>query len=59
MMEAIYNHINAQKQFFIDKLAQAVAIPSVSGDAKMRSKVVEMSAWLKKEMESLGVEYLS
>jgi Cys-Gly metallodipeptidase DUG1 len=55
-MEAIFDCINSQKDFFIEKLAQAVAIPSVSGDAKMRSKVFEMSVWLKKEMESLGVE---
>jgi Cys-Gly metallodipeptidase DUG1 len=55
-MEAIYNHIDSQTDYFVKKLAEAVAIPSVSGDAKMRSKVVEMSVWLKKEMEELGAE---
>jgi Cys-Gly metallodipeptidase DUG1 len=40
---------------FIDRLATAVAIPSVSADASYRPKVHEMGDWLAKELETLGV----
>lgn len=45
---------NADK--FIDRLAKAVAIPSVSGDASYRQHVFDMATYLKAELESLGVK---
>ncbi|CAG7850464.1 Cys-Gly metallodipeptidase dug1; AltName: Full=GSH degradosomal complex subunit DUG1 [Serendipita indica DSM 11827] len=45
---------NADK--FIDRLAKAVAIPSVSGDASYRKHVFEMADFLKSELEALGVK---
>ncbi|OJT11867.1 Cys-Gly metallodipeptidase dug1 [Trametes pubescens] len=44
---------NAQK--FVDRLAQAVAIPSVSVDGAYRPDVIRMSAWLNSQLTSLGV----
>ncbi len=52
----IYTHIDSQAEWFIQKLKEAVAIPSVSGDLKFRSQVVGMADWLEKEMKTLGVE---
>ncbi|PVG01554.1 putative cytosolic nonspecific dipeptidase [Serendipita vermifera] len=51
---AKYVDDNANK--FIDRLAKAVAIPSVSGDASYREHVFAMSQFLKTELESLGVK---
>lgn len=45
---------NADK--FIERLAKAVAIPSVSGDASYRQHVFDMATYLKSELESLGVK---
>ena len=49
-------YVDAHEQAFIDRLAAAVAIPSVSGDAKHRQDVFAMADWLQKEMESLEVK---
>jgi len=46
--------IDANKAALIQRLADAVAIPSVSGDAKYRKHVFEMADWLKAELEKLG-----
>ena len=46
--------IDANKSILIDRLAEAVSIPSVSGDAKYRKHVFEMADWLKAELEKLG-----
>ncbi|KAM0791401.1 hypothetical protein ACM66B_005862 [Microbotryomycetes sp. NB124-2] len=43
----------------IERLAEAVAIPSVSGDAKYRPEVHRMGEWLQKELEKLGVDVRS
>ncbi|KAK4054442.1 hypothetical protein OIV83_000936 [Microbotryomycetes sp. JL201] len=43
----------------VERLAEAVAIPSVSGDAKYRPEVHRMGAWLQGELEKLGVEVRS
>jgi Cys-Gly metallodipeptidase DUG1 len=45
------------KKPFIDRLAAAVAIPSVSADASFRPEVHRMATFLAKELESLGAEY--
>ncbi|TFK53202.1 CNDP dipeptidase [Heliocybe sulcata] len=40
---------------FIQRLADAVAIPSVSGEAGRREDVVKMAHWLNGQLNSLGV----
>ncbi|KIM92403.1 hypothetical protein PILCRDRAFT_122062 [Piloderma croceum F 1598] len=45
---------NADK--FIQRLADAVAIPSISGDASRRGDVVKMALFLDNQLKSYGVE---
>ncbi|KAJ1527360.1 hypothetical protein HK096_010644, partial [Nowakowskiella sp. JEL0078] len=45
------------QQHYINRLAEAVAIPSVSGDASYRPDVIRMSTWLATELKRLGVSY--
>jgi acetylornithine deacetylase/succinyl-diaminopimelate desuccinylase-like protein len=51
------DRVDSLKKPFIDRLATAVAIPSVSADAAYRPKVHEMGDWLAKELEALSVKY--
>ncbi|PWN51840.1 CNDP dipeptidase [Violaceomyces palustris] len=46
--------IDANKDSIIQRLAKAVAIPSVSGDAAYRKHVFEMADWLLAELKGLG-----
>ncbi|PWN43398.1 CNDP dipeptidase [Ceraceosorus guamensis] len=48
--------IDANKAGLIKRLADAVAIPSVSGDARYRQDVFRMADWLVKELEALGAK---
>lgn len=48
-------YITSHQQDFIDRLAESVAIPSVSGDASYRPDVHRMGHWLKDKLVSLGV----
>lgn len=49
------DYVDANADSFIARLAKAVSIPSVSGDASYRKHVFEMAAWLESELTSLGV----
>ncbi|KAG8824080.1 hypothetical protein FRC19_002621 [Serendipita sp. 401] len=49
-------YVDANASKFIDRLAKAVEIPSVSGDASYRQHVFDMATFLKQELESLGVK---
>ena len=53
-MQNVYEHIDANQSYFIEKLAEVVAIPSVSGEAKYRPEVVKMGQWLESELVRLG-----
>ncbi|KAF8585641.1 putative cytosolic nonspecific dipeptidase [Ramaria rubella] len=53
--EAIIEYIDANADKFIARLAAAVAIPSISGDASNRGDVMKMAAFLKAELEAIGV----
>jgi Cys-Gly metallodipeptidase DUG1 len=57
-MQRIYDHIDANQNDLVSKLAQVVAIPSVSGDVAHRKDVVEMGNWLEKELKRLGATYV-
>ncbi|KAI8615937.1 hypothetical protein BC830DRAFT_1120212 [Chytriomyces sp. MP71] len=52
-MEAVYNHIDANTDKFIARLGEAIAIPSISGDASRRADVFRMGAWLRSALERL------
>ncbi|KAI9347029.1 hypothetical protein BDR26DRAFT_911164 [Obelidium mucronatum] len=52
-MEAVYAHIDANTKTYIDRLGEAIAIPSISGDASHRPDVIRMGAWLKAELTRL------
>jgi Cys-Gly metallodipeptidase DUG1 len=49
--------VDALQKPFIDRLAIAVAIPSVSADAAYRPEVHKMGKWLASELEALDVKY--
>ncbi|KAF5323022.1 hypothetical protein D9611_009221 [Ephemerocybe angulata] len=49
-------YIDSKADAFIQRLADAVAIQSVSGDAKRRGEVVRMAHWLDGQLKALGVE---
>ncbi|KIY49843.1 CNDP dipeptidase [Fistulina hepatica ATCC 64428] len=51
---AQYIDVNADK--FIQRLSDAVAIPSISSDAARRSDVIKMAHWLNSQLNALGVE---
>lgn len=53
---AVFQHIDASQQALIDRLAEAVAIPSVSGDKKHRGDVFKMADWLEGQMQGLGIK---
>ncbi|KAJ2983433.1 hypothetical protein NUW54_g10637 [Trametes sanguinea] len=52
---AFSDYIEKHASKFIDRLAQAVAIPSVSSDATRRPDVLTMGTWLNNQLQSLGV----
>ncbi|KAH9847049.1 CNDP dipeptidase [Lenzites betulinus] len=51
-----YKFIDDNAQPFIDRLAQAVAIRSVSNEPERRPEVKHMSKWLRDELDDLGVD---
>ncbi|KAI9197443.1 uncharacterized protein BJ171DRAFT_519545 [Polychytrium aggregatum] len=54
-MDKIFAYISQNQDSYIKRLAEVVAIPSVSGDAKHRQDVVRMGEWLVQEMTRLNV----
>lgn len=48
------SQIDSNKSKLIDRLGEACAIASVSGDASYRPKVVEMAHWLVKQLDAIG-----
>ncbi|GAA5850361.1 hypothetical protein JCM8547_001846 [Rhodosporidiobolus lusitaniae] len=50
------NYINENQDKLIQRLREAVEIPSVSGDASYREHVYRMGAWLQEELKKLGAE---
>lgn len=53
----INTFIDQNTDSYIERLAEAVAIPSVSGDADYRPKVFEMGQWIMKQMDALNIKY--
>ena len=52
-------YIEENQAKLIASLAEAVEIPSVSGDASFRAEVYKMGAWLKNRLSELGCEVSS
>jgi len=50
------DYIEEHQQELIDRLAEVVAIPSVSGDANYRPEVFNQAQWLFTAMNALGIE---
>ncbi|MFH4977345.1 hypothetical protein AB6A40_004054 [Gnathostoma spinigerum] len=59
-MDAAYKkiekHIDEHKNMYIERLREAVAIPSVSGEPERRRDVIKMVNWMKTHLERLGVK---
>ncbi|KFY71980.1 hypothetical protein V499_07875 [Pseudogymnoascus sp. VKM F-103] len=53
-LDAFFKEVDAQADHFIERLRQAVAIPSISAEDERRPDVVRMGEWLGKELEALG-----
>ncbi|GEQ68148.1 hypothetical protein JCM33374_g1815 [Metschnikowia sp. JCM 33374] len=53
-LEPLFAKIDELKPQFIDRLAKAIAIPSVSSDEDLRPRVVDMAAFLVNELTTLG-----
>lgn len=56
-MEKINEYIDKNKDYYIEKLSQAVGIASVSCDAQHRGQVLAMAEWLQTEMTRLNVTH--
>ncbi|KAF5325533.1 hypothetical protein D9619_009870 [Psilocybe cf. subviscida] len=50
------NYIDSHADGFIQRLAEAVAIPSISGDASHRTDVFAMADWLNAQLKQVGVD---
>ena len=52
--QKIFSYVQENQDYYVKRLAEVVAIPSVSGDAEYRQDVVKMGKWLEAELISLG-----
>jgi len=50
------NFIDENSNKFVQRLAEAVAIPSISGDGTHRQDVFKMATWLQNQLSTLGVQ---
>lgn len=53
-LQSYYKQVDSLAEPFIERLRQAVAIPSISADEERRQDVVKMGHFLKGELEKLG-----
>ncbi|KAJ6587365.1 glutamate carboxypeptidase [Mycena sp. CBHHK59/15] len=51
----LLNYIDANADAFIARLAEAVSIPSISGDPARRPDVIKMAHWLDAQLRAAGV----
>lgn len=57
--EQFQKYVEENQSRFVASLAEAVEIPSVSGDASYRAEVYKMGAWLKNRLAEAGCEVSS
>ncbi|KAI1270743.1 cytosolic non-specific dipeptidase [Xylariaceae sp. FL1019] len=55
-LDGYFAEVDKLSDHFIDRLAKAVAIPSISAEDARRPDVVRMGEWLGAELKSLGAE---
>ncbi|KAK6854539.1 cytosolic nonspecific dipeptidase [Apiospora arundinis] len=55
-LDGYFSKVDELSSHFIDRLAKAVAIPSISSEAARRPDVVRMGEWLQTELKALGAE---
>ncbi|OAA65888.1 glutamate carboxypeptidase [Niveomyces insectorum RCEF 264] len=55
-LDGFFKQVDDLSDHFIDRLSQAVAIPSVSSDVSRRPDVVRMAHFLEKQLTALGAE---
>lgn len=53
-LESFYSQVDSLSQPFIERLREAVAIPSISAEDERRPDVIKMGHWLKAQLEGLG-----
>ncbi|KAK4919596.1 hypothetical protein LTR49_012816 [Elasticomyces elasticus] len=53
-LDSYFKTVDDNADHFIERLRQAVAIPSISAEEERRPDVVKMGMWLKEQLESLG-----
>ncbi|GMS98260.1 hypothetical protein PENTCL1PPCAC_20435, partial [Pristionchus entomophagus] len=52
--ETVYKKIDERADAFVTRLADAVAIPSVSAESKRRPEVIKMVKWAEQALQKLG-----
>ncbi|KAI9099303.1 hypothetical protein DFS34DRAFT_617096 [Phlyctochytrium arcticum] len=55
VFDRLFAYVDENQKFYIQRLAETVAIPSVSGEADRRPEVVKMGQWLESEMKRLKI----
>lgn len=53
-LDAFFGQVDLCSAHFIERLRQAVAIPSISADEERRPDVIRMGSWLAQELTALG-----
>ncbi|KAI7191523.1 CNDP dipeptidase, partial [Hortaea werneckii] len=53
-LDSYFKSVDSSADSFVDRLRQAVAIPSISADEERRQDVVKMGMFLKSQLEGLG-----
>lgn len=53
-MDRLYDFIDKNQDHYVARLAETIAIPSVSGTVEHRPEVVRMGKWLETELLRLG-----
>jgi Cys-Gly metallodipeptidase DUG1 len=56
-LESLFTHIDKKQQSFVDRLREAVGIPSISSSVEHRKDVVKMAEWLETWMKKLHIKY--
>ncbi|TID16566.1 CNDP dipeptidase [Venturia nashicola] len=55
-LDAYFKQVDSLSDHFINRLSEAVAIPSVSAEDERRPEVVRMGNWLADQLKSLGAD---
>ena len=56
VLNRVYEYVEKNEATFVERLREAVEIPSVSADPEYRPDVLRMIDWTEKQMTALGIE---